>query len=73
MSFFLHVPEKEPDMNATDAAAIARHLFETQGAKAIAEAAQKAVTCREAGDAEQERLWRRVEDVLREMRGPHQS
>jgi hypothetical protein len=60
-------------MNTTDASAIARHLFETQGARAIAEAAQKAVSFREAGDAEQEQLWRRVESALREMRGPHQS
>jgi hypothetical protein len=60
-------------MDATDVSAIARHLLATQGPKAIAEAAQKAVSCREAGDAEQEKHWRRVENVLREMRGPHQS
>jgi hypothetical protein len=60
-------------MNATDISALARHLFATQGAKAIAEAAQKAASFREAGDAEQAKIWQRVEAVLREMRGPQQS
>ena len=60
-------------MNATEISALARHLFETQGAKAIAEAAQKAASFREAGDGEQAQVWQRVEAVLREMRGPHQS
>jgi len=60
-------------MNATDISAIAHHLFETQGAKAIAEAAQKADSFRQAGDAEQARMWERVEEVLREMRGPRDS
>jgi hypothetical protein len=60
-------------MNATDISAIARHLFATQGAKAIAEAAQKAAAFRKAGDGEQAQTWERVEAVLREMRGPHQG
>jgi hypothetical protein len=60
-------------MNATDIAAFARHLFETQGPAAIAQAAQKAASFREAGDGEQEKMWQRVEAVLREMRGPYQS
>jgi len=60
-------------MNATDISALARHLFATQGAKAIAEAAHKAASFREAGNAEQAKIWQRVEAVLREMRGPQQS
>lgn len=60
-------------MNATDISALARHLFATQGAKAIAEAAQKAESFQKAGDTEQAKVWQRVEAVLREMRGPHQS
>ena len=60
-------------MNATDVSAVAHHLFETQGAKAIAEAAQKADSFSRSGDQEQARLWQRVEAALREMRGPHQS
>ena len=60
-------------MNTTDVSALARRLFDAQGAKAIAEAAQNAERFREAGDAEQAATWRRVEAVLREMRGPHQS
>ena len=60
-------------MNTADISAIARHLFATQGAKAIAEAAQKARAFQDAGDEEQAKTWQRVENVLREMRGPHQS
>jgi hypothetical protein len=60
-------------MKATDISALARHLFATSGAKAIAEAAQKASFLRQSGDEEQAKIWQRVEAVLREMRGPHQS
>jgi hypothetical protein len=60
-------------MKATDISALARHLFATQGAKAIAEAAQKASFCQESGDEKQAKIWQRVEAVLREMRGPHQG
>jgi hypothetical protein len=60
-------------MNTTDISAIARHLFATQGAQAIAEAAQNAARFRQAGDNEQAKMWERVESVLREIRGPHQG
>lgn len=60
-------------MNAADISALARHLFETQGAKAIAEAARKAASFEDAHDGEQARFWRRVEAVLLELRGPRQS
>ena len=60
-------------MDTAGVSAIARHLFETQGTKAIAEAAQKAVSFEKAGDQEQAKLWRRVEAALREMRGPKES
>ena len=57
----------------TDISTLARHLFETRGPRAIAEAAQNAARFGEAGDKEQARLWERVEAVLREMRGPRQD
>jgi hypothetical protein len=60
-------------MNTSDISALARHLFETQGAKAIAEAAQKAAAFEKSGDQEQAHMWQRVEGALREMRGAHQS
>lgn len=60
-------------MTVTDISAIARHLFETQGAQAIAEAARRAESLRKTGDEEGAKMWQRVESVLREMRGPHQS
>ena len=60
-------------MEMSDIAAVARHLFETQGSKAIVEAAQNAERFRAAGDAQQAKMWQRVEAVLREMRGPRQD
>ncbi len=60
-------------MNSMDVSVFARQLFESHGNKAIAEAAQKAVSLEKAGDMEQSRTWRRVEAVLLEMRGPHQG
>ena len=60
-------------MNASDISGLARHLFEAHGAKAIAEAAHKAVSFEDAGDKEQAKFWRRVEAVVLEMRGPKES
>lgn len=60
-------------MNAIEISALARHLFETQGAKAIMEAAQKAASFDAAGDKEQANTWQRVEAALWEIRGPHES
>lgn len=60
-------------MDTADISAVAHHLFETQGTKAIAEAAQKAASFEGAGDAGQAKFWRRVEAALREMRGPRES
>ncbi|MDH4095213.1 MAG: hypothetical protein OEV81_10565 [Betaproteobacteria bacterium] len=59
--------------DSADVSAVARHLFETQGAKAIAEAAQKAASFEKAGEPQQAKHWRRVEAALREMRGPRES
>ncbi len=60
-------------MNAADISAVAHHLFEVHGSRAIAEAAQKAESFAKAGDEEQRKFWQRVEGMLREMRGPTQS
>lgn len=60
-------------MDAADISAIAHHLFEAEGVKAIADAAQKAVAFERAGNKDQAKMWRRVEAVLREMRGPRES
>jgi len=60
-------------MDTADVFTVARHLFETRGAEAIAGAAQKAASFEDAGDGEQARFWRRVEAMLLEIRGPRQS
>jgi hypothetical protein len=51
----------------------AQRLFDAHGVGAIAEAAQKAHEFEERGDKEQSRIWRRIEDTLKQMRGPHVS
>jgi len=63
----------EAQMSTADVAAIARHLYETRGAKAIAEAARNSDAFRKAGDAEQAKHWQRVENALRDLRGARQS
>ena len=60
-------------MTVVDVSALARHLYSTQGTRAIAEATQKAASFRQAGDEAQALMWERVAEVLREMRGPRQS
>ncbi|MGH8670073.1 MAG: hypothetical protein ACREUH_12645 [Burkholderiales bacterium] len=60
-------------MDTANAFPVARYLFETRGAQAIAEAAQKAASFEEGGDEEQAKFWRRVQGALLEMRGPRQS
>ncbi|MCB1745151.1 MAG: hypothetical protein KDK91_32585 [Gammaproteobacteria bacterium] len=51
----------------------ARRLYEEYGAKAMSVAAHRAAEYEEKGDAEQARTWRRVEEVLSQMRGPPES
>jgi hypothetical protein len=46
---------------------------EAHGAKAIAEAAQKAGAFEKAGDEEQARTWCRIEAALVQMSGPRES
>jgi hypothetical protein len=60
-------------MHSTDIQEYARQLLEAHGAKATAEAAQKAVAFERAGDKEQAQTWRRVEAALLLMRGPRQA
>jgi hypothetical protein len=51
----------------------ARQLLEAHGAKAIAEAAQKASDFEQEGQSEQAQTWRRIEAALKLMRGPHEK
>lgn len=51
----------------------ARQLLEAHGDKALAEAAQKARSFEERGNAEQATTWRRIEAAIKLMRGPHES
>jgi diphthamide biosynthesis methyltransferase len=65
--------EEDDAMQATEIQEYARRLLEAHGAKAIAEAAQKAVAFERAGDKKQAETWRRVEAALMQMRGPRQA
>jgi hypothetical protein len=58
-------------MRETEIQDYARQLLEAHGARAIAEAAQKASACEEQGQQEQAETWRHVEAALKLMRGPH--
>lgn len=60
-------------MHATEIQEYARQLLEAHGAKATAEAAQKAVAFERARDQEQAQTWRRVEAALMLMSGPRQT
>ena len=51
----------------------ARQLLEAHGAKAVAEAAQKACAFELRGESEQAQVWRHIEAALMLMRGPHES
>jgi hypothetical protein len=51
----------------------ARQLLDAHGDKALAEAAQKARSFEEKGNAEEARTWRRIEAAIKLMRGPHES
>jgi len=51
----------------------ARQLLEAHGAKAVAEAAQKACTFEKEGKKEDAETWRHIEGALKLMRGPHES
>jgi hypothetical protein len=63
----------EVPMNISDIYTVARHMYDAQGPKAIAEAAQKAASFEKAGDEAQASFWRRVESALLQMRGPRES
>ena len=51
----------------------ARQLLEAHGAKAVAEAAQKACAFEKEGKEEDAATWRHIEAALKIMRGPHES
>jgi dipeptidase len=60
-------------MDTTQVQRYARQLYEVQGAKAIAEAAQKAQQFEHNNDREQAEIWRRIEAALILINGPSHS
>ena len=60
-------------MEATNIHEYARDLKEAHGLEALQEAAQKAIDYGKQDDTEQAEMWRRIEAVLKEMQGPHES
>lgn len=51
----------------------ARALYEAQGDKAEADAAQKAKKHEEAGEVKEAADWRAIRAAIREIRGAHDS
>jgi len=64
---------QEADIQEADIHEYARQLMEARGATAIADAAKMARSFEEQGNGDEARTWRRIEDALKLMRGPHQS
>jgi hypothetical protein len=60
-------------MQETEIYDYARQLFDARGAKAVAEAAQKASDLERQGEKTQAKTWRQIEAVLKTMRGPRAS
>jgi hypothetical protein len=60
-------------MEETVIAEYARQLREAHGHRAVAEAAQRAVTCEDRNEKEEAQTWRHVEAALKEMLGPSVS
>ena len=51
----------------------ARTLLDAHGAQAVVEAAQRAQAFERQGKKEEAETWRRIEAILKQMRGPHES
>jgi hypothetical protein len=60
-------------LQETDIHDLARQLMEAHGARAVAEAAQKAATLEKEGKKEEAQTWRHIEEALKMMQGPHES
>ena len=60
-------------MNFLELQESARKLYQAHGDKAEFEAAQHARQHHEKGDEEQAKDWRRIREVIAQMRGPHSS
>jgi hypothetical protein len=60
-------------MLETDIHDFARQLLDAHGGKALAEAAQRAVTSEKEGKTDGAETWRQIEAALKMMRGPHES
>ena len=63
----------EKAMQVSEIQDYARRLFDEIGPKAIATAAHRAREAEDAGDAAEAEKWRKIEEALLEMRGPHQG
>ena len=60
-------------MQTSDIENYARQLYDQMGPRSIAHAARQATEAQENDDAEQVDKWRRIEQALMTIRGPHQG
>jgi hypothetical protein len=64
---------EDAQMQAMEIQEHARKLHDARGELAIVEAAQRARDFEQQGDTQQAETWRRIEQALRLMQGPHVS
>ena len=60
-------------MQISEIETYARQIYDQMGAKSIAHAAQKAAKAAEEGNEADAQNWRRIEEALISIRGPHQG
>lgn len=60
-------------MQASEVHDYASQFLKLHGDEAPVIAAQKALECDKCGDHQEAENWRRIRDILVEMRGPHAS
>jgi hypothetical protein len=60
-------------MEVSEIESYARQLFDELGPRSIAVAARRAAEAKDSGDEAEEEKWRRIEQALMNLRGPHQG
>jgi len=60
-------------MQESDIQEHARKLLDALGTRAVAKAAHQASRMEAQGEKQEAETWRRIEQTLKQMTGPHQS
>ena len=60
-------------MQTSEIEAYARQLYDQMGPRSIAHAARQAAQAEDDGNSDDAGKWRRIEEALMTIRGPHQG